>query len=272
MGLDHISDQQLRVPGRAIPSSWLVLAGAVLVAVVIVPPLETLARQHLFAQSIQFCVFAMISPALIALGSPRRAAGPSLEPAAGPESGLGSGPAARRNAVPPFLRAVVVLGAWIGACLVWRLPPVLDALARHPWLVAPELVTLLCTGILLWLELVSSPWSGSWLARPWRAVVAALAMWSIWIIAYLLGFASASVVHAYDASGSLTTVNDQEITAVVLWLVSAFCFAPFVFIPVLSWLRDGADPGEERAVPRASGSVRGWNNWAGGRSGRQARR
>jgi cytochrome c oxidase assembly factor CtaG len=214
----------------------------------------------------------MISPALIALASPRRVARPALEPAAGPESGLAAGSATRRNAVPPFARAVVVLGAWIGACLVWRLPAVLDALARHPWLAVPELVTLLCTGILLWLELVSSPWSGSWVARPWRAVVAALAMWSIWIIAYLLGFASASVVHVYDASGSLSTVNDQEITAVVLWLVSTFCFVPLIFVPVLSWLRDGADPAEERAIPRAGGGVRGWNNWAGGGSGRQTRR
>ena len=102
-------------------------------------------------------------------------------------------------------------------------------------------------------------------ARP----IAALAMWSIWAIAYVLGFASRSVVHAYDGPGSsLATVTDQEITAFVLWLAAACSFVPVIFVSLLTWLRDGADPGEEPASP----GVRGWGRQPRRASAGQARR
>lgn len=241
------------LPARGVRSGALAVLGLVLVVAVMVPPLATIARRNLVAESIQFCVLAMVGPALIVLGAQRR------------------WPSRGRAGWPLLAGTVLALGAWIGACLVWRLPPVLDALARHPALAAAELVTLLLPGIGLWLELVSSPPSAPGSARPWRALVAALAMWSMWIIAYLLGFARGSVVHAYGAGGSLGMVNDQEITAVLLWLVSTFCFAPLIFVPVLAWLRDGADSAEGTR-PRMSGGVRGWTKGTGRTSAGQARR
>jgi cytochrome c oxidase assembly factor CtaG len=215
-----------------------------LVVAVLVPPIEVLARRYLYLESIQFCVLAMIAPALIVLGAPR-------------DDGW---PQPGRAAATPFVKAAVFLCAWVGVCLVWRLPPVLDGLARDPVLAVAELVTMLPAGIFLWLELAGPRSSGPLLARPWRAVVAAGAMWAIWIIAYILGFSRGPVVHAYH-SGLLGTANDQELAAVVLWLVSTFSFAPLVFVPVLTWLRDGADPREEGRRPASLG-VRGWSKWA----------
>ena len=37
------------------------------------PPVETLARQYLLVESVQFCLLAMAGPALIVLGAPWRA-------------------------------------------------------------------------------------------------------------------------------------------------------------------------------------------------------
>ncbi|MGH3184014.1 MAG: cytochrome c oxidase assembly protein, partial [Streptosporangiaceae bacterium] len=137
------------------------------------------------------------------------------------------------------------------------------ALARHPALSLAELVTLSPAGVGLWLELVNSPPLAPRLSRPRRAVIAAVTMWSIWVIAFVLGFARGPVVHAYDGAGSsLPTVVDQELAAFLLWLAAACCFVPVIFVSLLTWLRDGADPGEE---PASSG-VRGW------RSAGQARR
>ena len=52
-------------------------------------------------------------------------------------------------------------------------------------------------------------------------------MWSLWAIAYVLGFAHDSVVHAYDGAGShLGTVADQEITTFLLWAAAGVAFAP----------------------------------------------
>jgi cytochrome c oxidase assembly factor CtaG len=151
---------------------------------------------------------------------------------------------------------------FIGVCVVWRLPPVMDALARHPLLLAAELVTLLPAGTGLWLQLVTPPAAGPRLPPPQRAVTAALAMWSTWIAAYVLGLSNGPVFHAYDpAGGLLSPVADQEIAAALVWAVAGCCFVPLIFVTMLGWLgRD--DLGEElRRASRDFGQrpmVRGW--------------
>jgi cytochrome c oxidase assembly factor CtaG len=230
-------------------SPGLALVAAALLVVVVAPPLETLARRYLFIESIQFSVLAMVGPAPMVVGAPWRLGRLS-----------GGRPAAARTGRHSFAWAAGLLGAWVGVCLLWRLPPVLDGLARHPALLAAELVTLLPAGALLWLELVNSRPFVARLAGPRRAAFAAVAMWSIWAIAYVLGFAGGSVVHAYDGAGSsLATVADQEITAGLLWFVAACCFLPVIFASVFGWLKDSADPGEELAsLGATSPGVRGW--------------
>jgi hypothetical protein len=245
-------DTEPTAPPR--PSSsrpWLAAAGIALVVACVVPPLSVLARRYLFVESIQFCAFALAAPALIALG-------------------------ARRRRQVPFVATLSYLIAWVMLCVIWRLPSVLDELARHPVLVLPEAVTLSAAGLGLWLDLVSppldlapapldlapapldlvpAPASAPRRARPERALVAALAMWSLWAIAYVLGFAHDSVVHAYDPAGShLGTVADQEITAFLLWAAAGAAFAPVVFTVLFAWLRDGTEPARK---PVGSG-VRGW--------------
>jgi cytochrome c oxidase assembly factor CtaG len=242
----------------------LAIVGVVLLAAVMVPPLETLARRYLFVESIQFCVLAIVGPALIVLGAPWRPGRVSAGQFGSQAQfvpGLAARMAARRSGRPSFVWAAGFLGAWVGLCVLWRLPPVLDGLARHPGLLAAELVTLLPAGTCLWLELVNSPPFVPRLTRPRRAAIAALAMWSIWVIAYILGFALGSVVHAYDGAGSsLATVADQEITAGLLWFVSACSFLPVVFTSLLTWIQDDAGSGEELPRPGVSGipGVRGW--------------
>ena len=51
---------------------WLAAIGLVLVLASLLPPLSVLARRYVFAESIQFSVFAMAGPALIVLGAPWR--------------------------------------------------------------------------------------------------------------------------------------------------------------------------------------------------------
>ena len=257
-------DPSLRNPPRwpavAHPAlAALAPAGLVVMAVTMLPPVETLALRYLFVESAQFCALAMVGPALIVLGAPWRFLRLSRGPAKGPAGLAPPGPADRlaagRLRRPSFARAAGYLAWWAGLCLCWRLPPVLDALARYPVLSLGELAAVSPAGVGLWLELVNSPPFVPRLARPRRAAIAALAMWSTWAIAFVLGFAGGSVVHAYDGAGSsLGTVSDQEITAMLLWLVSACCFVPVIFVSVLTWLRDGTDPGE---APARSG-VRGW--------------
>jgi len=217
---------------------WLAVAGLALVVACLVPPLSALARRYLFVESIQFCVFALAAPALVALGIAHRLAG-------------------TRRRWTSFVATLSYLIAWVVLCLLWRLPSVLDALARHPVLVLPEALTLGAAGLGLWLVLVPGPPPRR--PRPERALLAALAMWSIWVIAYLLGFANDSVVHAYDQAGShLGTVSDQEITAFVLWAAAAAAFLPVVFTTLFTWLKDSSEPAGEPARRAPATGVRGW--------------
>ena len=91
-------DTELTDHRQAPPRPWLAAAGLALIVACLVPPLDGLARRYLFVESIQFCVFALAAPALIALGAPWR-----LFPA-GPARGR-----ADRRARP-----LGWLGCWLG--------------------------------------------------------------------------------------------------------------------------------------------------------------
>ena len=256
-------DTELTDHRQAPPRPWLAAAGLLLIVACLVPPLDGLARRYLFVESIQFCVFALAAPALIALGAPWR-----LFPGEPGEPGGPARPAPRLARLlagtgrhwASFVVTLSCLIAWVVLCVFWRLPSVLDGLARHPALVLPEALTLGVAGLGLWLGLVPAQPSAVQRPRPERALVAALAMWALWAIAYVLGFAHDAVVHAYDPAGSnLGPVADQEITAFLLWAAAGLAFTPVVFIVLMRWLKDGSEPGGEpaRPTPRTAG-VRGW--------------
>ena len=250
-------------PRRARSRPWLAAAGAALAVICLVPPLSVLARRYLFVESIQFCVFAMAAPALVVLGAPWPLV--RVWPAA---DRLAHRLARARRGRASFVLVLGYLAVWAAVCLCWRLPPVLDGLARYPVLVAAEAVTLCAAGTWLWLELVPSPPLAPRLARPQRACVAVLAMWFTWAVAYVLGFAAHAVVGAYDGAGShLSTVADQEITVFLAWAVAGVCFIPVVVVMGLTWLKEGPEAAGEPAGHAVPVGVRGW-----GRSAGQARR
>jgi cytochrome c oxidase assembly factor CtaG len=244
------------------------VAGAVLLIASLVPPLSTLARRYLFVESLQFSLFAMVCPALIVLGAPWRRLRRSRRQDGTHPGKSGTPPrlvgrlAASQDRRSSFLRGVAFLVVFIGVSLAWRVPPVLDALARHPGLIAAEAMTLLAAGIGLWLGLVRSTPPGSRLSGAQRATIAALAMWSTWIAAYALGFSSQPLVHAYARGSGLGIVADQEIAVFLVWAVAGVCFVPVIFAGLFSWLREGGDVGEEfrQAFPDAGAraGVRGW--------------
>jgi cytochrome c oxidase assembly factor CtaG len=225
--------------------NWLAITAVILVALSLAPPGGSLARRYVFAESAQFVLFATAVPALIVLGAPWRMIGLPRRPA--PERPAGSG----------FLRGAVTLLVFVGVLTAWRLPVTVDGLATQPGLVLAELVTLAAAGSALWLQLVESPPLLPRLSRPLRAVFAALAMWSIWILAYILGFSQVAWFRAYLQPG-VNPVIDQEIATGLMWAVSAICFVPVVYVAALTWLRDTSDPDDElRAMIRAQRQQRG---------------
>jgi cytochrome c oxidase assembly factor CtaG len=246
--------------------SWLAIGAVILVLICLVPPAGIYARHYVFAESLQFVLFAVAAPALLVLGAPWRLLGFSRPV----RDRLGAGRLARAGRRGSgFPRGVATLLAFMGTLIAWRLPVSVNALATLPGLAVLEMVTLVGAGSALWLELVESPPLLPRLSRPLRAAFATLAMWTIWVLAYILGFSQVAWFSAYSHAG-LSSVADQEIATGIMWAVPALCFVPVVYVTVLTWLRDTEDPDEglgglvraERPQPRSGRwprPPRGWD-------------
>lgn len=234
---------------------WLAAVALAVAVACLIPPVSSLAGRYVLAETIQFACFAMVIPGLLVLGAPWRRLG---------LGGTASRLARARERHPSFMRSAGFLAAFAALAVAWRLPPVIDAVARHPGLAAAELASLLITGVALWLELVPSPplqprgRDGLHLA-----VIAAFAMWLIWIIAYILGMATHGMFHAYryHPGGPLSAVADQELATAVLWVAAAACFIPVIFTAAHRWLHDGDNV--EAEMERVTGTatlpaVKGW--------------
>lgn len=254
---------------------WLALLAAAGVAGVLLPPAATAAGRYVFAQALQFAVLAVAAPALLVIGAPWRLRASVRRSSAGPAgAGAGAGVEGRpaglsraglsladqvaiaRSHRPGVLRAWAVLVGYLAVVVIWRLPVVVNALARNPALALAEAATLIVAGCALWLELVESPPMLPRISRPQRAAFAALPMWSIWALAYIMGFSRGAwfAAYAHQPGHGLGTAADQQIAAAILWAVPAVCFVPVVFTAMMSWLRDSADPDAElREVPAARG-------------------
>src|ERR1022692_2502354 len=219
---------------------WLAPAGVVLMLGVLVPPGGSVARQYVFAQAVQFAVLAVVVPALIVLGAPWRLGSPIADRLAIARSHRPSG-------TQPWL----VLVGFVAVALGWRVPVVVNALVRYPVLTVVEAVTLVGAGCSLWVELVESPPMLPRISRPQRAAFAALPMWAIWASAYIMGFSRTAwfTALAHPVGHGLGTVADQEIATGLLWAIPGLCFVPVVYVALITWLRDSADPDDElRAV------------------------
>jgi cytochrome c oxidase assembly factor CtaG len=236
----------------------LCLTSAVLLVVCLVPPVGTWSRRYEFVEALQFSILAVVVPALAVLGAPWRRVGLAIRPAPpyDDDEGWAADPSALgpidrlalgRRSHPEALRSAGFAVLFLGAAVVWRIPATVDALARHPWLVAVEAVSLIGLSGGLWLELVESPPLTPRLSRPSRVALAAVVMWAIWILAYLVGLSHASWYHAYShhAGSGLSLSADQQLTTGVMWFVSGCAFVPVVFWNLIRWLQAEEDPDEE---------------------------
>lgn len=224
---------------------WLAPAGVVIAVAVLAPPVGTAATRYVFVQAVQFALLAVVVPALIVLGAPWRFVLSRPADAGGPD--LADRWAAGRSHRRGRGLAWAVLASYVLIALGWRLPVAVNALVRHPALTLAEALTLIAAGCALWLELVESPPLLPRISRPLRAAFAALPMWAMWASAYIMGFSGSGWFSAlsHDAGRGLSTVADQEIAAGLLWAIPAVSFIPVVYVALIGWLRDSADPEEE---------------------------
>jgi cytochrome c oxidase assembly factor CtaG len=245
-----------RVPVESVRLILSVLA-VLLLVLSLVPPLATYARRFEFVEALQFCLLAVVVPAVAACGAGwhRLGLAAATPLAIGDDGDLlapdGLRPVDRlalgRKRHPDPWRAAVAAGVFLAVVVLWRIPLSVDALARHSWLVIVEAATLVPTGIALWLELVESPPLSPRLTRPLRVAMAAVVMWVIWVLAYLVGLSHGAWYHGFDHSlaTGISVSADQQLTTGVMWMVSGAAFVPVVFWNLIFWLQSEEDPDDE---------------------------
>jgi cytochrome c oxidase assembly factor CtaG len=234
-GVAAVRPDGSRKPARA----WLAAAGATLVLLALVPPLSVLAGRYEWFDALRFSIFALVGPALVTVGAPWRAL--RLDPS------LLSRLAAARRRHPEPMRSFGFLAADLVVIVAWRTPAAVDAASRQPLLVVVEAFCLVVAGIGLWLELVESPPLVPRATRPRRALLAALAMWTVWTLAYMVAMGRVSWYRGFHhlAGVGLSASADRQLSSVVLWAVAGATFMPVIFWNLVQWLRSEDDPDDE---------------------------
>jgi cytochrome c oxidase assembly factor CtaG len=229
----------------------------VLWAVALVPPVLSLTSEYEFAQSVQFCLFAIVVPALVVVGGPWRWLRlTSNEPFRVDVDGRRISPAhprpldrwaQGRTSTSGYRRVVSLLIVFVAQAILWRSAPVVDALIRHPWFSAIESVSLVVGASFLWLELVESAPFRPTTSRPYRIAVSAIAMWTVWVIAYLMDMAQNSWYTGFRhvSSRLFSLALDQQVSTALMWFIAASAFLPIIFANLSRWLQSEEDPDEE---------------------------
>ena len=235
------------------------LAGTALVlwVLVLTPPVLALSGEYEFVQSTQFCLFAIVIPSLLVVSGPWRwfdlasLDEPFVDDDGRPINATPPRPLDRwvrgRASRKGYRRAVALLLIFMAQTILWRSAPVVDALIRHPWLSIVESITLVIGGAFFWLELVESAPFRPTTARPYRIGVAAIAMWTVWVIAYLMAMAQNTWYTGFrHVSGRLFSLAvDQQVTTALMWFLTACAFLPIIFSNLNRWLQSEDDPDEE---------------------------
>jgi cytochrome c oxidase assembly factor CtaG len=220
---------------------------AVLVVVVaVVPPLSSDARRYVLAGALQFALIALAMPALVALSAPATWITSRWQPER--LARLTSRREATLRSRRGFARLWVRLVPYVGAFIVWRNPAVVDAISTTPALVAAEIASFAGIGVAFWAELVPTPPVPPIVSAGQRIAPAAVAMWMIWILAFLVGFSHSTwYPSVHSIRRGLSVVADQELASGFLWIAAAVTFMPVIFTNLVRFLRGDDEVHDEVA-------------------------
>ncbi len=240
-------------PGLGHDSTWrraLLVPAGVLVVLALVPPFSTWARTYEWVQAVQFAVLALAGPALLVMAAPWRSVGLA-------DRALKLSESRKRHADPAHSAGFVV--AELCVLIAWRTPAAVNWLEGSSWRVLLEAATLILVGVAYWTEIVESPPLSPRSTQPVRMMLAASVMWTIWVLAYLVGLSHDDWYRSYHQVGGLSIAADQQLTTGVLWFISACAFIPVIFWNLVVWLRSDEDPDQElRRLAKLDRRRRAW--------------
>lgn len=197
------------------------VAGALTLAVVQLPPLDTLGDQVLIAHMIQHIIIGDIASLLIVFGL----TGPVLQPLLH----IRMTRPLRKLAHP-----VVALVLWTADLYVWHLPLLYQLAIRHDLVHAAEHACFFWFGTLLWLGLIGPLPKPQWFAS-WGRLVYVVGVRLIGgILGNVLIWTQTVVYPVYkasDATRGLNPLSDQNVAGAVMMVEQMF-----LTILLLGWL------------------------------------
>lgn len=230
--------------------------GLATLALAVASPIDAYSDRLFWAHMTQHVLLTMVAPPLLLLGRPwprmlkpfstsvRRpvARAVLVGPTLGPLRAIGRRLAAPLPALVLF--SVVLLG--------WHLPALYDLTLRDGLVHDVEHLLFFWTALLLWAHLLPVATSRPRLSDGQRVAYGTAALLVSWVLAVVLGFASAPVYGAYASlasrPGGLSALADQQIAAGIMWVPASVPFLIAIFAAAYRWLdpSSGRRPG---AVP-----------------------
>ncbi|MEP7026160.1 MAG: cytochrome c oxidase assembly protein [Actinomycetota bacterium] len=254
-----------RTRQRRLRSLWF-YAGLVVLLLTVQSPVDYWSSSYFYVHMIQHLLLSFAAPTLVVAGAPWQPLMDALPAQWGKHLvrsvalGRWSRPvrAAGRAVAQPWV-AVVAFNATM---IAWHVPVLYDLAehneAVHVWLMHGSLFV---TGVLFWLQFISSPPVRVRL-RP-AAQIAALtgtnvAMWFLAMSMSIFTTTSWYAVYAHVPGVTLPPFADQQIGAAILWVCGDFWCYPAVGLIIRRMIdRDGASATVDRIL-RGSHTRRRW--------------
>jgi cytochrome c oxidase assembly factor CtaG len=219
-------------------------SGLATAALAIGSPIDAYAGRLFWVHMVQHVLLMMVAPPLLLVGRPwprlvrpfplrlRRPlargalAGPALAPV---RRGL------RRIAAP-----LPAFALFNGTLLLWHVPALYDLTLRDGPVHDLEHALFFGTALLFWVHLLPGATGRPRLADGARAVYGVAALLVSWVLAIVLGLASAPIYGAYAGlahrPGGLSALGDQQLAAGVMWVPGSVPYCIVLVLVTLRWL------------------------------------
>ncbi|HZP58406.1 MAG TPA: cytochrome c oxidase assembly protein [Dehalococcoidia bacterium] len=222
--------------------------GLAVSAAALISPLDAMGHALVSAHMTQHMLLTLVAAPLLVFGQPPRAFAWAL-----PRGGRRALRRAQRaRGVPALGRTLthpaVAWSLFAFSFWIWHVPGVYDAAVRHDALHAVEHATFVAGALLFW-------WMAIEVAGRRRfdygaaAVFVFTTMLQMSILAALLTFSERTWYGVYTAADTspwhLTTLQDQQLAGLTMWMESNFVYFVAVAALIALWLRD-----DERRVTR----------------------
>jgi cytochrome c oxidase assembly factor CtaG len=236
-------------------------AGLVTLALAVGSPIDAYADQLFWVHMVQHVLLMMVAPPLLLIGRPW----PRL---ARPLPVGVRRPLARGVLAGPTLAPVRAGFRWLaaplpaftlfnGTLLVWHLPVLYDLTLRDGLVHYLEHALFFGTALVFWVHLLPAASSRPQLTDGARAAYGTAALVVSWILAIVLGLASAPLYGTYaslaERPGGLSALGDQQLAAGVMWVPGSVPYCIVLVVVALRWLDPTVGSGRRRRLINEQG-------------------